>query len=380
MSSHAEQPVSGGDAHGKLPPSTNQTLKDGETIKVSPDEAVKVDRGTLKKGETGASKPSEVYTGEQKPETETQQGLFGKGTSSSAEAGGSTSSSFTPDKDFLREVTDNSDGNAIPQKRSEIVKFLQDKLDVPIRTGRFRSKGALGIFKPKDEVIRTKFANDIETISHEIGHGLQKYLWPESVTKQGFTKDPFPNFRNELEPIATKTRAGQPKTTEGFAEFIRMYITNEAKAIKKAPNFYSFFEKTLQEKAPEVREILSQARNDFNRWINQPAMARVLGQISVGENKGPARDIDTLFKEAYTATIDDLFPLRKAVQEMTRGEDLPAISDLYKLARLIRGWWGKAESFLEYKPFDYNNYESKGKSLKEILSPVKDNLDEFRAL
>ena len=330
------------------------TVKDGKTYTLKGDEIINYDKGSFKK----TAEPGGAEAGK--------------------EVGGS---SFVPDKEFRRESVSGIE-TAEPQKRSDIVRFLQEKLGLPIKIGRFRdgNRGVLGIFKIKPEVIRTKLANDIEVVSHEIGHALEKYLWPETRDKKGaLTGAAFKDFANELVAIASKPREGQPVTPEGFAEFVRLYITNEAQAIEKAPNFYIFFEKELQNKAPEVRDILQQARADFDRWIKQPSIARVLGQISVGENKTPARDVNTLLKEAYTATVDDLFPLKKIVKEMTGKKELPAGQDPYKLARLLRGWWGKADAFLEYSPFDYNTYEWKGKSLKSILEPIKGNLDEFRA-
>ncbi|MBE0425779.1 MAG: hypothetical protein IBX72_03925 [Nitrospirae bacterium] len=283
---------------------------------------------------------------------------------------------FAPEEGFRRPVEPELPEGE-PVKRSDIVNFLQEKLDVPIRTGRFtgQGRGVLGIFKPKEEVVRTKFANDIETMAHEVGHGLQKFLFPESVTRRGYTEEIFSAFKDELEPIATKPRPGQPKTTEGFAEFIRLYVTNEKKAREKAPRFFEHFENILNEKSPEARDILLEARSNFNRWVKQPSLARVLGQISTGEQ----RKRPTTFNDLYTATVDDLHPLKKMVQEMARGEELPMSKDPYKLARLYRGWWGKADAFLEYRPFDYNTYAWKGKPLREILPPLKDNLDEFRA-
>ncbi|MBI3398888.1 MAG: hypothetical protein HY026_06630 [Deltaproteobacteria bacterium] len=119
---------------------------------------------------------------------------------------------FVPDKQFRREATTETEVGA-PQKRSDIVRFLSEKLNLPVRTGRFRggNKGVMGIFKIKPEVVRSKFANDIETISHEIGHALEKYLWPETRDAKGnLTGTAFKDFANELNAIASQPRKGQP--------------------------------------------------------------------------------------------------------------------------------------------------------------------------
>jgi len=283
---------------------------------------------------------------------------------------------FAPEKGFRRKPEPPGEIEK-PIRRSDIVNFLKEKLDVPIRTGRFWGAGRryLGIFKLKEEVVRTKFANDIETICHEAGHGLQKFLWPEALTRQGLSSKPLEPWRKELLPIATKPRGGQAKLPEGFAEFIRLYVTNEKQALEKAPEFYKAFESMLGEKSPEAKEILLETRKEFDKWIKQPAEMRVLSQVSIGarEKRLPR------WSDLYTAAVDDLHFLKRVVEAMTRGEKIPAEKDPYKLARLMRGWHGRAEHFLERSPYLFKTYENVGKPLRAILEPVKDNLDEFRA-
>lgn len=282
-------------------------------------------------------------------------------------------SAFNPEKGFKRRAPGKSNIDQEMVKRSDIVKFLQKKLDLTFRVGKFRAPGALGIFKLKNEAIRTKLANDIETISHEMGHALHKFLWPDARDDKGLTDAPFEGFREELEPLASTPGAGQDVLPEGFAEFIRLYITNEKLARQEAPEFYKNFDSLLKNKTPETREIFLQAREMYDRFMTQPELMRVLSQISVGEHekKSPSWD------KFYTAVFDDLHPLKKVVEAMAKGGKIAASKNPYKLARLLRGWWGKAEYFLEIAPFDFKTYEDKGKSLKAIMKNVSD-LDEFR--
>jgi hypothetical protein len=283
-------------------------------------------------------------------------------------------SAMAPEAGFRREPSSvGSEGDPVT-RRSDLVRFLTEKLDIPIRTGRFRDK-ALGIFKPKSEVIRTQNANDIEVISHEIGHALQKFLFPESLKATGLSSQPFAAFQGELTPLATKPKAGQDIVPEGFAEFVRLYVTNPAQAQAKAPSFYQHFEHLLDSKSPESREILLAARGHYQKYLEQPALQRVLGQISVGETG----DRKNTLHDLYTATIDDLHPLKQIVDEMAQGRKLTATENPYKLARLMRGWSGKVDAFLRNKPFKFKTYEDVGKSFQEIIKPVEGKLEEFRA-
>jgi hypothetical protein len=284
---------------------------------------------------------------------------------------GKSTLEFAAEEGFKRRPVEPGEGpETVPVKRSDIVKFLNEKLDVPIRTGRFRAaKAVRGIFKIKPEVIRTRLANDIETIAHEVGHGLQKFIWKDLTDK------PLEKFRGELEPIATKAKHGTDVLPEGFAEFIRLYMTDVEQAKTKAPKFFKFFEKTLDKESPESKEILTEARDMFEKWIKQPSLMRVLSQISIGEKARRAVTLDDI----YTATINDLHPLGKMVKAMAQGEELPAGKDPYKLARNLKGWQGKVEHFFEKSPFKFKTKENIGKPLKAILEPIKDDLDNFRA-
>lgn len=292
----------------------------------------------------------------------------------------SASPAMAPEKDFRRAPEGKEKPVEKPIGRSEIREFLEEKLGQTIRVGRFRTPNALGIFKSAEEVVRIKNANDIEVIAHEIGHAIHKFLWPESIVpSKGFTAQPFTAYKGELDPIATKPKAGSSDVTaEGFAEFMRLYVTDAKQAREKAPAFFSYFEAQLDLKAPEVKEILLEARKRYDLFMKQPALQRVMSQISVGENVN--RKANT-FDELYTMTVDDLHPLEVVVKEMAGGQKLEAAKDPYKLARLMKGWTGKAEAFLKNRPFEFDTYRDipGSKSLKDILAPVKDDLDTFRA-
>ena len=163
-------------------------------------------------------------------------------------------------------------------RRRDIVKFLSDKLDIPIRVGRYRQR-ARGIFKVRPEVVRTKLAQDIPTIAHEVGHYLDK-KFGLSATK---------SFDGELMALGQVTSkpsySKQMVRAEGVAEFMRLYLTDSQDAIKQAPHYYAAFEQIMAANR-DIHDVLLQARQDITNWISQPAKARVLGVLSVGEKSG----------------------------------------------------------------------------------------------
>lgn len=136
---------------------------------------------------------------------------------------------------------------------------------MPIRTGKFRTQRgglkAAGIYKPRPcQVIRLGRANDLETAIHEIGHHIEDLL--------GLPEKMPPQVR------AMAYDGARDVDREGFAEFLRYYVTAPRATREGAPEFYERFEQALQAQ-PEVQEIITQARNAWNVWQQSPSVAKV---------------------------------------------------------------------------------------------------------
>ena len=79
-------------------------------------------------------------------------------------------------------------------------------------------------------------------------------------------------------------------------------------------------------------------------------------RLSIGEREGGTFSLRGLYREL----IDDLYPIRTITE---RG---------YQLARLTRGVFGKVDQFLNRATFDFDTLKNNGRSLRDILAPVKD--------
>jgi len=256
--------------------------------------------------------------------------------------------------------------------KNDIIMELSRKLKMPIRYGRFRSK-ALGIFKVDKEVIRLKAAQDIATAAHEVGHAINKLLWG-ATGPNSLNWTPFTTFRSELEAIATKPRGNQSKLPEGFAEYIRLWVTDPAAAVNAAPRFNAFFESELS-RMPALREVLETARNDFARWQNQKGSAMILSNIST---ESPVYNQMDWFSRFYTGMVDRLHPLQMAVKAIMKGKPLSTEDDPFQLAQALQGWVAKADHFLNRGSVGIKLDTVLGPGLRQILEPVKERLDDLR--
>jgi len=268
-------------------------------------------------------------------------------------------------------------GKEVSAKRSDIIKLFEESFKTPIRIGKFRQKAA-GIFKPNYKVVRLKNSNDIEVATHEIGHSLSYKLWEDS---KGIVKALRP-YMHELKPISRYA----PYAEEGFAEFTRMYVTRPDSAKKLAPEFYKFFEKTLNDIAPELIETLLNSRAAYSSYINATPESRVASQIVFMRFRGPITKAKDFLKRHFSVRslkrdwLDDSYYLKEAVAEgmgikPVDVEEWKSSLNPYVAFRLLKGVSGKAEVFLEHETFDFKTLEHTGKSLKDVLSPVKTNGD-----
>ncbi|MGC2521478.1 MAG: LPD38 domain-containing protein [Stellaceae bacterium] len=103
----------------------------------------------------------------------------------------------------------------------------------------------------------------------------------------------------------------------------------------------------------------------------EEAQQSILSKLSIGQ-AGPRRPFT--LSRLYTAIFDKLYPISEA---MPGG--IATSANPYRLSRLLAGEAGKIEHFLTRNTFDFHTYEPNGPSLQDVLAPVKDDLDNFRA-
>ena len=266
-------------------------------------------------------------------------------------------------------------------KRSDIFNKLADAVAIPVRLGKVGVRKAVGVYKPKAEVIRIRQAKDLTTLGHELAHHFEKVVFGRVGSKE------ISSHYDELSKIATKP-AGKPNkntiAAEGFAEFVSKYLVNPKQAKEVAPKFYEVFEKDIGPKLPEVFKAIKDARKDIIEYYKQPYVNEVLSNISnrPTEELTPKEKWEQIKYNFITKWLDDKNPIKYAVEQVEKrsGVKLSLQDNAYFLSRMFPGWTGKAEAFLQNKPFSYSTLRDidGAKSLKEIVQSVK-NWDEFTA-
>jgi hypothetical protein len=103
----------------------------------------------------------------------------------------------------------------------------------------------------------------------------------------------------------------------------------------------------------------------------EEAEQSILSKMSIGQ--GDRKRPYTLAK-FYTDVFDKLYPINEATPTGT-----PTWGNPYRLTRLMAGEAGRIEHFLSKGTLDYKTGQINGPSLDEVLKPVRNDLNGFRA-
>lgn len=253
--------------------------------------------------------------------------------------------------------------------RGEIVRDLSASLDgIPIKTGGIYGK-ALGVFKIRERVIRSRKALDLNTIAHEVGHAIHKYLWANQNNIDSLNHKPLMPFRKELGPLDYDQTKKRP--FEGFAEYIRLRMVDPLAAQQAAPRFHAWFERNVMSDPShaDLAATIRKAEDRVQAWQKQPGTMKIAASINTQDAE--QKPWMSMMERVWSDAIDDRYAIQKAVKEMiAAGADMAAAMDAYSLSRRLSGWAEKAQQFLEVNTFDANSNASTGKSFRDIVKPL----------
>lgn len=273
------------------------------------------------------------------------------------------------------------------QSAQEIVSTMSKLFSVPIRSGRVSLKQALGIYKQRPEVIRTlsQSSADLAVTSHEVAHHIDKKTDVRKLT--GTTPEERGKIQAELKALDYDPTAG--RTSEGFAEFVRHYLTTD-EAKDHAPIFHRYFEGWLAAH-PDMQKKFEQIRSMADRWRQQGAMGRADAAISeTGIQPGPVQTWKARAKDAledykrgfWRSMLDENYVLSLVDQDVKAsgralkpGESWAA--DMY--GALTHAGPSMAARSLEEGVHSVVTGKKIGSSLKEYLAPIPEkDYAEFR--
>lgn len=197
------------------------------------------------------------------------------------------------------------DEKQTPKPLSEIIAGIEHDFGINITTGHVRGR-VRGQYSKLDNGIRTKITNDLPTISHELGHALNR--------EYGLTGKLTDAMRSELKNGLgdLKDEYKQSKwISEGLAEFLRKYLQNSETAAIDYPEFTKHFLNSLSQRDRALVENLADEVNAYYSLDADTAQSA----IRLREERVPTGDTtgDKLKAEAsvlYQAWVDSLHGIK----------------------------------------------------------------------
>lgn len=263
-----------------------------------------------------------------------------------------------------------------PIRREDVLRPFLKALNIPVYQGGVKGKGVMGWYRPRAETVRIKNKSDLETTAHEVAHHIDDRAFNGFRTDKSRPKSrPWETgpkaavYAKELKGVSYDSN----KAYEGFAEFVRLYMTQPDKARAAAPEFSKWFDDFV--KTHEFGPAIRDAQAGMSAWWAQEPLARAASKI--GEQK-PLNDVmDTWRDELRQSVFDDLHGIAKMETEITGStEGLGA----YQTARLARAAYSIVDGALSLgapKVKADGSHTFVGKGLEQILEPVARDLDNW---
>ena len=257
-------------------------------------------------------------------------------------------------------------------RREHIIKDIERRFKTKIYTGRVKGKSRLGFFRPLNREVRTKFTNDLEITAHEFAHLLDdRYPAFSRAYKRKPYKDELLGVSYDLKDVS-----------EGFAEFARLYMTQEIQAIERAPFFYAKFIEIMESEG--LTKDVEAIKEKMHLWYLQGALGR--GMSKIGVESEPIRQriaaaADGASDHSIAATLDALHGV-KVMEADLAGSISDADLSPYKLLRLVAGSRGVTKAVLNHGTVAWDEKGDivfTGDGLLQVFNPVAHVFDETMA-
>lgn len=273
---------------------------------------------------------------------------------------------YTPFVDQVREPVSSAKTVAdlpSPIRREQIIGDLAKALGATVYEGRVKGKNRLGFFRHGVEEVRTKHAADIEVAAHELAHLIDSRV-PKIASSWRSDKA----LREDLKSVSYN----QQSVPEGFAEAVRLWMTQPEALEAKAPKAHAWLEDFAG--SHEYGPALRIAQERMTAWFGQDALNRARSKI--GTEKPLAEYFDRFWDKLRQSTVDDLHGVYRMERDLT-GKINP--NGPYESARLSRASASIADGAVRFgypEKLPDGSFKFAGKGLEEILKPVADSLDD----
>ena len=158
------------------------------------------------------------------------------------------------------------DQNKTPMRLAEIVEKIRHDFGVNVTTGHIRGAGVKGQYNRQNQGIRTKIANDLPTVAHELGHHLDTTY--DLTGKNSLTEALKKELVDGLDQGMKDAYPEKKWAREGLAEYIRKYLQNRETAAIDYPEFTKYF---INKLSTSDAALIAQLADEVNAYYSLDA-------------------------------------------------------------------------------------------------------------
>ena len=185
---------------------------------------------------------------------------------------------------------------------SEIIEQIRHDFGINITKGHVRGKGVLGQYSKRNHGIRTKIANDLPTVAHELGHALDQRYGLTDNSK--LTKE----MRSELVNALGDLKGSYKQNlwvSEGLAEYMRRFLQNRDDAARTYPEFTRHFLNSLSKADRVLIDTFADEINAYYALDGDTATSSIrLREEGVPDARTPLEKARDMGDGVYQAWVD----------------------------------------------------------------------------
>jgi len=231
-----------------------------------------------------------------------------------------------------------------PTRREGIRTMVIDIIGPRLYQGKVKGRDRLGFYRESNSEVRIANFDNVEVMAHEMAHFLDMHYTHKGRFRVAYRDR---RYLNEIQDLSYTSKDGL-KSKEGFAEFVRLWLTQFSEAKSRAPLFTMEFDTVLRQDQP-LRNKMYRLQEEMHRWYKQGDLAQAYAftsgnEFTLGQKMTllQAQRPGQLWRQRYI----DKIHAAKVMGRTFHGEMRDASEDAYKQLQLLNGIEGiSQESF-----------------------------------
>lgn len=200
------------------------------------------------------------------------------------------------------------DKDKTPMSLTDLVNMIRHDFDIPVTTGNIRSPDARAQYRRQPQSIRSKIANSIPDIAHELGHHLDNIYDIRGNISEAAKQEIIDAMPESFKAAYKKEQL----PGEGIAEFLRRYLQNSEMAAISYPKFSEEFFGLLSNKARATLDKLADEVNAYYALSEQTGNWPVHNREDKGRDyRGLGEKLKDMNTHFRTLFIDSLEPIKQ---------------------------------------------------------------------